>query len=67
MYIKAKNELQVSLANAIEAWWDKESIHYIMPCLGDNVLDIMAESALLVLFAIAETTEYLESQDMLKK
>lgn len=55
----AKTELQ----QAIQTWIEETEI--TLPLLGENIAEIMATAALQVILGIADTQEYLESQEML--
>lgn len=66
---KTENELKVSLTQAIESWWDRVSKESgdSLPFVGDNVYEIMAAAALLVLVGIADTQDYLHNEEILKR
>ena len=55
-------ELHNSLEEALDKWWDENCLHEGIPLIGDNVLSIMASSALNTLLAVKSTQEYLEGE-----
>jgi hypothetical protein len=63
-----KNKMRVSLSESIFDWWIEESSNMCgnIPWLGDDVIDNMAESALMVLFSVDNTEDGLKEEDGLK-
>lgn len=63
-------KLQASLCDAINAWIDKENggdgWEALDTYLGDNIGELMASSAFMVLLGQKNLTEYYRSQKMLK-
>jgi hypothetical protein len=62
-----KNKLRVSLSEVLFDWWEDQSskIQGHIPWLGDDVIDNMAESALLILFSIGNTQDGLDKEGRL--
>lgn len=58
-----ENAAKTELQQVIQTWIEETEIK--LPYMGDNISEIMANAALQVLLGIADTQEYLESEEML--
>lgn len=64
-----KVKLRASLYETLVKWWDKEAggvLTDFLPWLGDNTIQMIADTACNVIFAIADTQAYLKDQGYLK-
>lgn len=57
-------ELHTELKDVIGRWWAENSLHSELPLIGDEVISIMASSAINILLAIKSTEDYLEGEGM---
>jgi len=61
-----KNKLKVSLTENLEDWWETESGNMLgdIPWLGDNTIDNMAESVLLILLSLDDAQDWMSKEGM---
>lgn len=57
---------KVTLAEAIDQWFDKQAESLDLPYVGINTVAIMAGAAVSVLVAVADVQDYLRDQGMFK-
>lgn len=58
-----ENQIKTEIEQAIHEWIEKTEID--LPWVGDNITEIMASAAFLVLLGVADAQEYLVAEDML--
>jgi hypothetical protein len=63
----SKSKLRVSLSDALLSWWERATMDIEdPPFLGDNGMEILADSVINVLEGISDNNEYLKSQKLMK-